>query len=106
MTVLPQALTPIDPDGTDTLYGYMDVPSNPHSPTSSTTLTLDIAPNSTRTFSFAVHFAPPAPVGNRTAVLASMEAAVTPYVEVFHATWGSVPQYCPTPSVGFIDTIN
>ena len=102
-----QCLTPISPDGTDALMSYMDVPRNPRTPTSTTTLTLVLRPGETRTFVLALKVAPPAGAGlPRQAVLASMETAVEPYVQMFHSVWGQTPAYCPTPSTSYEDAIN
>ena len=102
-----QCLTPIGPDSTDALLAYMDVPANPRTPTSSTTLTLALRPGETRTFVLAMKITPPAGEGlARPAVLKSMEAAVEPYVHMFHAVWGQTPEYCPTPAVSYEDAIN
>jgi len=86
-----QCLTPISPDGTDALLAYMDVPANPRTPTSTTTLTLVLRPGETRTFVLALKVTPPAGVGlPRPAVVASMESAIDPYVKLFHSVWGQV----------------
>jgi hypothetical protein len=102
-----QCLTPISPDGTDALLAYMDVPANPRTPTSTTTLTLVLRPGETRNFVLALKIAPPAGIGlARPAVLKSMESSVDPYVKLFHSVWGRTPQYCPTPSISYEDAIN
>ena len=102
-----QCLTPIPPDGTDALLAYMDVPANPRTPTSTTTLTLALQPGETRTFVLAMKIAAPAGVGlDRPAVLKSMESVVDPYVSMFHSVFGKTPQYCPTPSTSYEDAIN
>jgi hypothetical protein len=102
-----QCLTPISPDSNDALLAYMDVPANPRTPTSTTTLTLVLRPGETRTFVLAMKVAPPAGYGlPRPSVLSSMEASIAPYVKMFNTVWGKVPEYCPTPSTSYEDAIN
>ena len=101
-----QLLTPIDPDDDDALMAYMDVPANPRTPTSTTTLTVDLQAAATRTFTLAMQLSPPSPGLERDAVLSSMEKAVAPYVTSFHTRWGDTPTYCPSPSSSWEDSID
>ena len=85
----------------------MDVPANPTTPTSTSTLTLVLYPGETRTFVFALKVASPVGAGlPRSRVLAAMESVVNPYIKLFNAVWGRQPQYCPTPSTSYEDAIN
>ena len=101
-----QCLTPIDPDTTEILYYYMDNPRNNKWPTSTTQWTMTLAPQTPVAVGMQLQFGAPAASNTRVDVVAAMEAVVAPYVNNFQRVWGSVPQYCPTPSIAWEDAIN
>eukprot|EP00041_Stephanoeca_diplocostata_P032943 m.1073746 g.1073746 ORF g.1073746 m.1073746 type:complete len:801 (-) comp24236_c0_seq7:249-2651(-) len=101
-----QCLTPIDPDTTEILYAYMDTPKNNKWPTSVSRWTMVLEPHVPVSVGMQLKFSTP-PVGDtRADVVEAMERVVAPYVHNFQHVWGSVPQYCPTPSIAWEDAIN